>query len=299
MANETTSLSNKQPHEPLLSPPIQNLRLPPGAELFVSIDKQSILYPGNFHNLLYSADGKVFRQVRTLSWFGGHDAHHCSFEDVSGNCQRHDVWRKNNVVLLGTTLARSFELDQTLGLNASDADKPLINFDNKDFALNVDAMTRHKLTAQDIANTKPSIIRCIYPHLVIVLAELSPAPCPSEVPCLRLPTVCKPEHLFRLDDGQLIYVSADKVEEDIRAYRSCQLYVGSGDSMEEILVRSVDRNLVGGTVVIRTDQHVLFAPSPSNLTRQPTWGERSLTRLDLTQFDITERDGRVTISPKL
>lgn len=119
-----------------------------------------------------------------------------------------------------------------------------------------------------------------------------------DIELIPLPTARRPEYLFEKGDGSFIYVSADKYNYE---YESFRLFVGDGKTMQEIPVLEVSRYRDGGTTYVRTEEGILFSPTPFNAESPPSWGhdvaEEKLTRLEPRDCDIVETpDGQVFIT---
>lgn len=120
---------------------------------------------------------------------------------------------------------------------------------------------------------------------------------PRAVDVVPLPEVRKPEYLFRLADGNYLYVSADKYR---YSYESFRMWIGSGEEMREVIVKRVGRYRDGGTTQIDTEEGVFFNPIGFAFRdRKSTWKDEEMTRLDLNDFVIVENDRRVTVRPRL
>jgi hypothetical protein len=102
-------------------------------------------------------------------------------------------------------------------------------------------------------------------------------------------------HLFYTEDGQFIYVSADRETLALNTYK---LFIGRGKAMREVTIDSVDRRRDGGTTFIRTDEGVLFSPSPRKAKMDPSWRRAELIKVDPSLFEISESDKGVRIAPK-
>lgn len=107
---------------------------------------------------------------------------------------------------------------------------------------------------------------------------------------------------FAEDNRQFIYVCAD---ED-RTHESYRLFVGSGDTMEEIILPADGwgvHSFRSGPTSVGNDTCGLFVPQPR--TGKPaTWNSRpkethELTRLDPNDYVIVESpEGEVTITKR-
>ena len=118
---------------------------------------------------------------------------------------------------------------------------------------------------------------------------------PAEVDYVILPHIRIPEYLFKLADGNLIYVSCDKYH---YAYELFKLFIGKPDQMEEIHVNDVQRFRDGGTTYVKTDKGVLYSPTTADPKAKPTWDGEKIKELDPKDFLIEENDNIVKITKK-
>lgn len=120
-----------------------------------------------------------------------------------------------------------------------------------------------------------------------------------EIEVTPLPTIRITEYLFMAAGGQYFYVCADKYN---YSYESFRLFVGTPPNLRPIKIKHVERYRDGGTTYIRTDEGILFSPSPFKEGVKATWTnvdkfEIDLVKLDPSQFKITETEDGVTIEP--
>ncbi len=118
---------------------------------------------------------------------------------------------------------------------------------------------------------------------------------PENIEVVPLPTVRRPEYLFRLADGNFLFVSADKYR---FSYTSFRMWIGNGEEMKEIGVRYVGRYRDGGTTIIQTDSGNFFSPTPFDTEKKATWNDEEMTRLKIEDFVIVENDNDVTVRPR-
>jgi hypothetical protein len=126
--------------------------------------------------------------------------------------------------------------------------------------------------------------------------------CPSEIEVVPFPIERGSRHLFRLSDGQFIYVSTVKNSYSAMYFlKSFRLYIGDGKTMCQVEITDLPEvYLDGGTTIIKTAEGVL--KSPSGLRKQAaTWKlrfkeEEELIELDPTLFRISETEEGVQIS---
>jgi len=114
---------------------------------------------------------------------------------------------------------------------------------------------------------------------------------PAEVIFVALPEIRIPEYLFRLPNERFIYVSANKYH---YSYESFRLFTGKGDNMREIEIKSVRRFRDGGTTEIRTEEGLLYFPSPFK-KGNATWDNEKIKRLDPSEYGINDVGDRVQI----
>ncbi len=109
----------------------------------------------------------------------------------------------------------------------------------------------------------------------------------------------KVEYFCKCENGNFIYVSADKHN---FSYESFRLFVGKGKKMREVQIKNVNRYRDGGTTFIETSKGTFFSPSPFNVQQSPkiipTWKKKGLVNLDVKEYDIVEAEDKVVITKK-
>lgn len=84
-----------------------------------------------------------------------------------------------------------------------------------------------------------------------------------------LPGGKRVEYSFRLPSGEQILVTSDK---NNPSYSSFKLHIGNKEEMREITVLDVNRYRDGGTTIIKTNEGILYVPTPFRRnTVNPTW----------------------------
>lgn len=102
--------------------------------------------------------------------------------------------------------------------------------------------------------------------------------CPTGIiHVIPLPHIRIPEYLFKIENGLLLYVSADKY---YYSYESFKLFIGPHNRLTEIQIVSVNRYRDGGTTKIDTVAGELFCPSPFMAIKKPTWKGKEIIKLD-------------------
>ena len=182
----------------------------------------------------------------------------------------------------------------------------------------------HDLSIEDRHHCRLGQVHRAGDELTLDGVTFSKVTTPNTVTFVPLAPARKPEYLFRLPDGQFVYVGADSGDD--YSYESFRLYVGDGNAMRHvpILGRPADREeydrnwepmmvpfpesgqwLVvsrarDGYTCIFTEEGALHAPSPLVPDVKSWWRGKELERLDHSQFEILEfaATGVVTINPK-
>jgi hypothetical protein len=107
-----------------------------------------------------------------------------------------------------------------------------------------------------------------------------------------------PEYLFRLRDGRLIYVDADRYSDSY--YETFRLFIGDSKMMRRVPVTGVQR-MRNGEVRVFTAEASLYSPPDKyarKLGQKPTWNGQDLEELDPSQFSISESRDGVAIDPR-
>ncbi len=104
--------------------------------------------------------------------------------------------------------------------------------------------------------------------------------------------------LFRMDDGSLLFLSAEPLDFLRTTYR---LYIGPGEFMRQVPVYGVE-TLLGRTYVTTADGDELVVVEPNGPDHGTSWGvfgrQKWLKPLDPDQFEITETEAGATIIEK-
>lgn len=163
--------------------------------------------------------------------------------------------------------------------------------------------TSHELTFEDPHRHHRGQLSRTEDELVVDGVTYSKVTTPRELQVVPLPEAPRrPEHLLRMPDGRLIYVSVDAITGDTSSLR---VFVGDGRVMRQIRVEAVER--IEALTEIHMDDPLgsLCIPhgDPGNLPVQPfltnsELDERELELMDLSQFVITETHTGVTIYPR-
>ena len=102
----------------------------------------------------------------------------------------------------------------------------------------------------------------------------------------------QPQFLYRLPDGQYLYVSADPGDP---TYETFRLFVGPASDLRPVPIQSVERRRDGGTTRIESDAGTLHQPAPRKRL-PPTWNGGRIEPLNPQRYTVEETDSRVMIS---
>jgi hypothetical protein len=150
----------------------------------------------------------------------------------------------------------------------------------------------YTISFEDPHHGRTGRLKCNEDTIVLDGVVFNKMDCPSEIEVVPLPTIRVPKYLFRLKDGKFVYVSADKYNYSLESFK---LYIGDGTTMHQVEI--TDRGgHCDGEIIIKTAEGELFSPSGYWMNEVPMWGEEELTKLDPSQFQISETEEGVQIS---
>jgi hypothetical protein len=116
---------------------------------------------------------------------------------------------------------------------------------------------------------------------------------PSSVAYKRLPEARVPVYLFRLADGQLVYLSADCHHYNLH---TCKVFYGKG-SLSELALQGVESSVSGKTSYLCQGSELSTLFIDENCSVYSFRGE-TLERLDIRNYDFVESSGVALVSPK-
>lgn len=119
---------------------------------------------------------------------------------------------------------------------------------------------------------------------------------PEKIEAAKMPEIRREEYMFKLPNGELLYVSNDKYQ---FAYGKMKMYVGKPGEMKEVPITDITRLKDGGTTYMQTPQGVLFVPSSLSVDQTgPSFGDTKLERVDSSGFEVKEDKNGVSIKKK-
>ncbi len=276
-----------------------------GAHMFSSPSGNCVLYhEDSAWSFSFSPDGVKFFQILLTDFGGSSDqTHQSSTFESPHHGQTFNLLRDSNTVILdGEVIGRTRVISRTIPV-PDDTSKPFITAYGDEFVLDEQVLKKHNLTPDDVVENKLGNIRRLHNGgrraiLVIGGDILTSSEVPTTVTYVHAPVVRAPLHLYRLDNGDFVYLSFEKYGR-ISRYDcntdSVKLFVGPADNLRHVPAGDIVADFSGLYITVKTDEGTFVNYSPDE-QNAPSWRGLVLQQLDLSQYRFMETNDSVRIN---